>query len=140
MKAVILCGGLGSRLSEYTKDCPKPLLKVNQLSIIEWQIISLKKVGVTEILINLHYLAEQVIEYLKDGKHLGVKIKYIFQEKLNGTGGAALGFNLAYTNTYNIYKPTNTNPGNKAPKNISPALVEDTLKSPGILKSPVNSL
>ena len=61
MKAVILCGGLGSRLSEYTKNCPKPLLKVNQLSIIEWQIISLKKVGVTEILINLHYLAEQVI-------------------------------------------------------------------------------
>lgn len=87
MKAVILCGGLGSRLSEYTKNCPKPLLKVNQLSIIEWQIISLKKVGVTEILINLHYLAEKVMEYLRDGKHLGVKIKYIFQEKLNGTGG-----------------------------------------------------
>ena len=39
-----------------------------------------------------------------------------------------LGFNLAYTKTYNIYNPTNTNPGSNAPRNISPALVEPTLK------------
>ena len=59
---------------------------------------------------------------------------------LNGTGGADLGFILAYTNTYNIYKPTNTSPGNNAPKNISPALVEPTLNSPGMLNSPVTNL
>ena len=59
---------------------------------------------------------------------------------LNGTGGADLGFILAYTNTYNIYKATNTMPGSNAPKNISPALVEPTLNSPGILNSPVISL
>ena len=59
---------------------------------------------------------------------------------LNGTGGAALGFNLAYTKTYNMYNPTNTRPGNNAPRNISPALVEPTLSSPGILNSPVTNL
>ena len=46
MKAVILCAGLGSRMGKQTKDCPKPLLKVNNLTIIEWQIIFLKKAGV----------------------------------------------------------------------------------------------
>ncbi|MDC1356360.1 NDP-sugar synthase [Pseudomonadota bacterium] len=87
MKAVILCAGLGSRMGKQTKDCPKPLLKVNNLTIIEWQIIFLKKAGVKEIFINTHYLAKKIMEYLKDGDHLGVKIKYIFQKKLNGTGG-----------------------------------------------------
>ena len=87
MKAIILCAGLGSRMGEQTKDCPKPLLKVKNLTIIEWQIIFLKKAGVEEVFINTHYLSQKIKEHLKDGAHLGVKIKYIFQKKLNGTGG-----------------------------------------------------
>ena len=87
MKAVILCAGLGKRMGSYTKDCPKPLLKIKNLTIIEWQIIALKKVGVTKIFINLHYLSKMIVDHLKDGKYLGVKIEYIYQRKLNGTGG-----------------------------------------------------
>ena len=41
---------------------------------------------------------------------------------------------------YNIYNPTRTSPGKNAPRNISPALVEETPKSPGILNSPENNL
>ena len=87
MKAVILSGGLGTRLGHLTKNCPKPLLKIQNLSIIEWQIISLKKVGVNELLINLHYLAENIKDYLGDGTKFDIKIKYIFQPILNGTAG-----------------------------------------------------
>ena len=87
MKAVILCAGLGKRMGLSTQNCPKPLLKVKNLTIIEWQIICLKKSGVTKIFINLHYLHKMIIDHLKDGRHLGVEIEYIYQEKLNGTGG-----------------------------------------------------
>ena len=69
MKAVILCGGLGTRLGKLTSNCPKPLLKFRNKSIVEWQILSLKKAGVSEILINLHYLSEQLKNYLGNGKN-----------------------------------------------------------------------
>ena len=87
MKAVILSGGLGSRLGNLTKNCPKPLLKIRHLSIIEWQILCLKKAGVTEVLINLHYLGNQIQECLGNGTQFGIKIKYIYQDILNGTAG-----------------------------------------------------
>jgi len=85
--ALILCAGFGKRLNPITLKTPKPLLKIKNLTIIEWQIIALKKVGVTKIFINLHYLSKMIVDHLKDGKYLGVKIEYIYQRKLNGTGG-----------------------------------------------------
>lgn len=87
MKAVILCAGLGKRMGIHTQNCPKPLLKVKNLSIIEWQIIALQKIGVKKIFINLHYLPKMIEDHLKDGKYLGVQIEYSYQKKLNGTGG-----------------------------------------------------
>jgi len=92
LKAVILCGGLGTRLGNLTQNCPKPLLKFKNLSIIEWQIKSLKDVGVDEILINIHYLGDQIRDYLGDGKRYSIKIKYVFQKKLNGTAGGVNAF------------------------------------------------
>ena len=87
MKAVILCGGLGKRLGELTKNCPKPLLKFKNKSIVEWQILNLKRVGVNEIFINLHYLGDQIKDYLGDGRKFSIKINYLFQNKLTGTAG-----------------------------------------------------
>ena len=87
MKAVILCGGFGKRLGKLTSNCPKPLLKFNNRSIIEWQILNLKKVGVNEIFINLHYLSERIKDYLGNGNKFSIKINYLFQKKLTGTAG-----------------------------------------------------
>lgn len=87
MKAVILCGGLGTRLGKLTSNCPKPLLKFRNKSIVEWQILSLKKAGVSEILINLHYLSEHLKNYLGSGKKFSIKIKYLYQTELTGTAG-----------------------------------------------------
>lgn len=87
MKAVILCGGFGKRLGKLTSNRPKPLLKFNNRSIIEWQILNLKKVGVNEIFINLHYLSERIKDYLGNGNKFSIKINYLFQKKLTGTAG-----------------------------------------------------
>ena len=87
MKAVILCGGFGKRLGKLTTNCPKPLLKFNNRSIIEWQILNLKKVGVNEIFINLHYLSEQIRDYIGNGSKFSTKINYFFEKELTGTAG-----------------------------------------------------
>ena len=87
MKAVILCGGFGSRLGSFTTNCPKPLLTFQGKTILEWQILLLKKYNIREIYINLHYLSEQIISSIGNGQKLGVKIFYKFQKSLNGTAG-----------------------------------------------------
>jgi len=84
---VILCGGLGSRLGALTKGCPKPLLKIQNRPLLEWQILLLKKYGVREIYINLHYLGEKIVSRIGDGQKYGLKIFYKFQDILNGTVG-----------------------------------------------------
>jgi mannose-1-phosphate guanylyltransferase len=87
MKAVILCAGFGTRLGEFTKDCPKPLLKVGNISILERQILSLKNVGVKDVFINLHYLADKIIESIGDGSKYGVNISYLHENSPSGTAG-----------------------------------------------------
>ncbi len=86
-KAVILAAGFGSRMGNLTKDCPKPLLPIGNRTLIEYLIISLKKVGVTEIGINLHYHADQIRNHLGDGKKLGVQITYVYEDQPSGTAG-----------------------------------------------------
>lgn len=87
MRAVILCAGFGTRLGDLTQECPKPLLKIGSQSILERQILSLKKIGVKNIYINLHYLAEQIVKKIGDGSRLGVEVEYLHEEIPSGTAG-----------------------------------------------------
>ena len=57
MKAMILSAGLGSRMLPLTKHTPKPLLKVNNKSLIVWHIEKLASLGFKEIIINIAHLA-----------------------------------------------------------------------------------
>jgi len=84
----IMAGGFGSRLSPLTDNCPKPMLKIGGIPILERSISLLKKHGFYKFFISLHYLSEQVIEYFGDGSDRGIEINYIFEEKPLGTGGA----------------------------------------------------
>lgn len=88
MKAIILAGGRGKRLRPITDYVPKPLVPLNNIPIIEWQIKYLKKYGVREIIICTGYKAEMIENFLAVKKNLGVKITFSIEKTPLGTGGA----------------------------------------------------
>lgn len=76
MRAMILAAGRGKRLRPITDGCPKPLIKVNQKPLIQYHIEALARAGITDIVINVCHLADQITQTLKDGKQFGVNIQY----------------------------------------------------------------
>jgi NDP-sugar pyrophosphorylase family protein len=87
MKVLILSGGSGKRLKPMTDYVPKPLVPLNNIPIIEWQIRYFKKFGINEFVICTGYKSDQIINYLKP-KKIGVKINYSVEKISLGTGGA----------------------------------------------------
>ena len=87
LKAIILAGGRGKRLRPVTDYVPKPLVPINNVPIIEWQIKYLKKYGITEVLICTGYKKEMIENYL-DMKEIGIRIKFSVETSPLGTGGA----------------------------------------------------
>lgn len=88
MKAIIMAGGKGTRLQGIAKDIPKPMFPVLGKPILEYQIESLKKNGIIEVILIIGYLGNAVREYFGDGRRFGVSIDYIIEEKPLGTAGA----------------------------------------------------
>src|SRR3989344_9385323 len=86
--AIIVAGGLGTRLRPLTEATPKPLLPIHGKPIIEHVIKNLKRYGITKIIISTGYKAEQVQQYFGDGSSLGVSINYALESEPLGTGGA----------------------------------------------------
>ena len=87
MKAVILAGGLGTRLRPLTNDMPKPMLPIAGKPILEHLINWTKKSGVKSIVLCVSYLREVIEEYFEDGEKLGVKIEYAVSNKPLATAG-----------------------------------------------------
>lgn len=87
MKAIILAGGRGKRLKPITDYVPKPLIPINNIPIIEWQIKYLKKFGIDEVIICSGYKTSMIENYLRM-KDLGIKIKFSIEKSPLGTGGA----------------------------------------------------
>ena len=87
-KAVILAGGIGSRLRPLTDHTPKPLLPIQGKPILQQIIENLKHYGIDEITLAIGYKADQIKDYFKDGSQLGVKISYAIEDTPLGTGGA----------------------------------------------------
>ena len=87
MKAMILAAGKGSRLSPLTNKTPKPLLPIQGRPLIEYIVKNLAHEGYHEIIINLHHLGDQIIEFLGDGSRYQVEITYSVEEELLETGG-----------------------------------------------------
>ena len=88
MKALILAGGLGKRLKPITDYVPKPLIPINNIPIIEWQIRYLKKFGIKDFVFCTGYKTEQIENYLKTKNNFGCKIKFSKEDSPLGTGGA----------------------------------------------------
>ncbi|MEM6769263.1 MAG: nucleotidyltransferase family protein [Bacteroidota bacterium] len=88
LDAVIMAGGLGTRLRPLTLNTPKPLLKVGGKPIIEHNIDRLRAFGVQNITISINYLGEQLVDYFGDGSAKGLNIRYVNEENPRGTIGA----------------------------------------------------
>lgn len=86
MQAVFLAAGQGTRLRPITLSIPKPLIKINNKSLLEHNLHKLP-LEIEEIIIVVNYLAEQIKNYFGDS-YRGRKIKYVNQEALLGTGHA----------------------------------------------------
>lgn len=74
MKAMVLAAGEGRRMKPLTDVTPKPLLTVAGRPLIEHHIVGLRDAGVTEIVVNVSYLARQLVEFLGDGSRWGVDL------------------------------------------------------------------
>ena len=87
MKAVILSGGRGKRLKPITDYVPKPLVPINNIPILEWQIRYLKKFGIKDVILCTGYKYDQIENFIKN-KKLGVNISFSIEKSPLGTGGA----------------------------------------------------
>jgi mannose-1-phosphate guanylyltransferase len=88
VQAVILAGGFGKRLRPLTDSIPKPMIKVGGVSILERQILFLKKHGIRDIVICVGYKKDAIIDYFGDGRDFEVRIDYALEKNSLGTGGA----------------------------------------------------
>jgi UDP-N-acetylglucosamine diphosphorylase/glucosamine-1-phosphate N-acetyltransferase len=88
MKAVILAAGEGTRLRPFTLTRPKHLISIGGKTVMEHVLDATRNAGITEVIIVVHYKAEQLKDFLGDGSKLGVSIEYIRQIEMKGTADA----------------------------------------------------
>jgi histidinol-phosphate phosphatase family protein len=85
-QAVILAGGLGTRLRPITDNIPKPMIQFHGKPFLEYLIELLKEQGIDEIVLLLGYLSEKVVEHFGDGEEFGIKILYSISPVEDDTG------------------------------------------------------
>jgi NDP-sugar pyrophosphorylase family protein len=86
MKVIVLAGGKGTRLPLSAKNIPKPLVKINNKTLIDYQIEFLEKQGFSDIRFSLGYMAKKIIDYL-NAKY-PKKYEWVVEKEKLGTGGA----------------------------------------------------
>ncbi len=83
-----MAGGRGTRIAKLFPDIPKPLIPIDGVPILEREINSLAAQGFKDIILTVGYLADKIVNYFGDGKHLGVKIDYFVEKTPLGNAGA----------------------------------------------------
>jgi NDP-sugar pyrophosphorylase family protein len=87
VKAMILAAGLGTRLRPLTNDRPKALVEVGGRTMLEITLSRLRAFGICEVIINVHYFADMIVEYLKKNDNFGMHIEVSREGVLLDTGG-----------------------------------------------------
>lgn len=98
--AIILAGGLGTRLRPLTDKTPKPLLPVKGKPIIEHAIDNFRRHGITDIILSIGYKSDVIRDYFGDGSRFGVRISYCVEDEPLGTGGAIKEASKGMTETF----------------------------------------
>lgn len=88
LQAVIMAGGLGTRLRPLTDDLPKPMLPVGDKPLMELVIEQLRQVGIRRVNVTTHFKPEKISDHFGDGSAFGVELNYVNEDKPLGTGGA----------------------------------------------------
>ena len=87
MKAVVLAGGKGARLSPYTKVLPKPLMPIGDMPILEVILRQMKLANIKEVVLTVGHLSELLRAFFQDGSRLGLDITYVYEDSPLGTAG-----------------------------------------------------
>lgn len=88
MQAILLAGGLGTRLQSVVNDRPKPMALIGDKPFMEYVIHELARHQITDIIFAVGYKGSMVEEYFGDGSRFGVTVSYAYEETLLGTAGA----------------------------------------------------
>lgn len=102
---VIMAGGKGTRIAEYSKKItgrilPKPMIPIDGVPVLEREIISLRDQGFRDIIITVSYLADEIMNYFGDGSKLGVSITYYNETTPLGNAGALFKIRDKLTDTF----------------------------------------
>ena len=87
MKAMILAAGEGTRLRPITETVPKALIEVGGRPLIDYALDTVRRAGLSEVVINLHYLGDMIRAHVGDGSAHGLRALYSSEEPLLGSGG-----------------------------------------------------
>jgi len=88
LQAVVMAGGLGTRLRPLTDNIPKPMLAVGGRPLMELTLEKLKNAGIERIDISTNYRASNIVDHFGDGKAFGLELNYIQEDRPLGTAGA----------------------------------------------------
>lgn len=86
--AIVMAGGLGSRLRPLTNDTPKPLLPVGNRPILDHILGGLKAAGIEEVVLSLNYRGDQIRHHVGNGAQHGMRVNYVTEKQRLGTAGA----------------------------------------------------
>ena len=89
-KAMILCAGFGKRLRPLTLSSPKPLLKIDGKTLLSNTLNILEQFGIKQVVINVHYLGDQIIDYIKKNEFNMAITTVNEKDKILDTGGGIL--------------------------------------------------
>ena len=87
MKAMILAAGFGTRLGHLTQSTPKPLIKVKGQPLIKYHLSKLLAADYSQIVINTHYLSDEIINYVENEFNNDPRITFSIEKEILGTGG-----------------------------------------------------
>lgn len=100
MKALISAGGFGTRIRSASANVPKPMIKVDGVPVLERTIFQLKKCGISDLIITVSYLKEQIMNYFGNGEFFGVNIKYFEEDEPLGSAGAIFKLKNEFTDDF----------------------------------------
>jgi NDP-sugar pyrophosphorylase family protein len=87
MKAMVLCAGYGTRLGDLTREIPKPMLRLGRRPMLEYILCHLRRHGIDQIGLNLHFMPEAIRGYFGEGSRWGLQLEYSHEPQLLGTAG-----------------------------------------------------